>query len=135
SFKDSDVYALFAERFEGERLVKVLPAGDAPEVKHISGKHHVEIGGFKVSKDGKRVVVCATIDNLLKGAATQAMQVNYNVDGLLFVANFPVDLIIVVFQNINIALGFDELDGILLAPEAEKEHPHGVQEVKASGGI
>jgi N-acetyl-gamma-glutamyl-phosphate reductase len=37
-------------------------------------KHGVEIGGFTLSADGKRVVVVATLDNLLKGAATQAMQ-------------------------------------------------------------
>ena len=41
-----------------------------------------------MSADGRRVVVVATLDNLLKGAATQAM------------------------QNINLALGFDELTGI-----------------------
>ncbi|KXS14285.1 protein that is processed in the mitochondrion to yield acetylglutamate kinase and N-acetyl-gamma-gl [Gonapodya prolifera JEL478] len=111
TFTDADVHSLFAERFEGEKLVKVLPLGEVPEVRHISGRHHVELGGFKVSKDGKRVVVCATIDNLLKGAATQAM------------------------QNINLALGFHELDGILLAPEEEKAHPHGVPPPKPSGGI
>lgn len=37
-------------------------------------RHGVEIGGFTVSSSGKRVVVCATIDNLLKGAATQCLR-------------------------------------------------------------
>ena len=50
--------------------------------------HHVEIGGFALSADGKRVVVVATLDNLLKGAATQAM------------------------QNINRAIGVDEFTAI-----------------------
>ncbi|KAI9015998.1 putative acetylglutamate kinase [Hyaloraphidium curvatum] len=87
---DKDVQALFAERYAGEPLIKVLPAGTIPEVKDISGKHHVEIGGFKVHSGGKRVVVTTTIDNLLKGAATQAM------------------------QNMNISMGLGELDGIVV---------------------
>ncbi|HET7161253.1 MAG TPA: hypothetical protein VFI32_01085, partial [Rhodanobacteraceae bacterium] len=52
------------------------------------GRHHAEIGGFGLSADGRRVVIVATLDNLLKGAATQAM------------------------QNINVALELDELTGI-----------------------
>jgi N-acetyl-gamma-glutamyl-phosphate reductase/acetylglutamate kinase len=75
SMTDKEVQAIFAERFAGEPLVKVKAAGEIPEVKDISGKHHVEIGGFKVHSSGKRVVVTTTIDNLLKGAATQCMQV------------------------------------------------------------
>lgn len=36
--------------------------------------HPQEIGGFAVHSSGKRVVICATIDNLLKGAATQCLR-------------------------------------------------------------
>lgn len=42
----------------------------------IANKHYVSIGGFTLSADKRRLVVCATIDNLLKGAATQAVQVH-----------------------------------------------------------
>jgi len=45
-------------------------------VKFNSGKHHVSIGGFTVSTSGDHAVVVCTLDNLLKGAATQALQVN-----------------------------------------------------------
>lgn len=83
-----DIRQLYQERYAGERLVKVI--GEAPLVKNISGKHGVEIGGFGVHSSGKRVVVCATIDNLLKGAATQCL------------------------QNMNLALGFAEYEGIPL---------------------
>ncbi|KAM3075327.1 Protein arg-6, mitochondrial [Clarireedia jacksonii] len=83
-----DIRQLYQERYAGERLVKVI--GEAPLVKAISGKHGVEIGGFAVHSSGKRVVVCATIDNLLKGAATQCL------------------------QNMNLALGFAEYEGIPL---------------------
>jgi N-acetyl-gamma-glutamyl-phosphate reductase/acetylglutamate kinase len=83
-----DIRQLYQERYAGEKLVKVI--GEPPSVKAISGKHGVEIGGFAVHSSGKRVVVCATIDNLLKGAATQCL------------------------QNMNLALGFAEYEGIPL---------------------
>ncbi|KAK4458278.1 protein arg-6, mitochondrial [Cladorrhinum samala] len=81
-----DIRQIYQDRYAGEKLVKVV--GEAPTVKNISGKHGVEIGGFEVDKSGKRVVVCATIDNLLKGAATQCL------------------------QNMNLALGYNEYEGI-----------------------
>ena len=67
-----DIRQLYQDRYAGEKLVKVV--GEAPLVKAISGKHGVEIGGFAVHSSGKRVVVCVTIDNLLKGAATQCLR-------------------------------------------------------------
>ncbi|KAB5560239.1 Aspartate/glutamate/uridylate kinase [Coniochaeta sp. 2T2.1] len=81
-----DIRQIYQDRYAGEKLVKVV--GEAPSVKAISGKHGVEIGGFAVHSSGRRVVVCATIDNLLKGAATQCL------------------------QNMNLALGFAEYEGI-----------------------
>jgi len=77
---------LYRERYTGEPLVRILE--EAPWVSNIAGKHGVEIGGFTVAPGGKRVVVVATLDNLLKGAATQAM------------------------QNLNLAFGFDEFTSI-----------------------
>jgi N-acetyl-gamma-glutamyl-phosphate reductase len=81
-----EVRARYATRYTGEPLVRVVD--DAPWVSRIAGRHHVEIGGFALSGDGRRLVVVATLDNLLKGAATQAM------------------------QNLNVAFGFDEHEGI-----------------------
>jgi N-acetyl-gamma-glutamyl-phosphate reductase len=80
------IRARYRERYAGESLVQIVD--DAPWVSRIANRHHVEIGGFAVAPGGKRLVVVATIDNLLKGAATQAM------------------------QNLNLALGFDESTGI-----------------------
>lgn len=88
SMTSRDIRQLYQDRYAGERLVKV--SGEPPSVKAISGKHGVEIGGFGVYSSGKRVVVCATIDNLLKGAATQCL------------------------QNMNLSLGFAEYEGISL---------------------
>ena len=81
-----DVVARYCERYAGEPLVRIVD--EAPWVSAIAGRHHVEIGGFTLSADGRRLVVVATEDNLLKGAATQAL------------------------QNLNLAFGFDELAGI-----------------------
>lgn len=67
-----DIRTLYQDRYAGERLVKIT--GEPPLVKNIAGRHGVEVGGFAVHSSGKRVVICATIDNLLKGAATQCLR-------------------------------------------------------------
>ena len=88
AFNHEEVLARYHGRYAGEPLVSVLD--DTPWVSRIAGAQHVELGGFSLSGDGKRLVVVATEDNLLKGAATQAL------------------------QNLNIAFGFDEFLGIPL---------------------
>jgi N-acetyl-gamma-glutamyl-phosphate reductase len=85
-----DVRARYAACYAGEALVRVVD--DAPWVSRIAGRHHAEVGGFTLSDDGSRLVVVATLDNLLKGAATQAL------------------------QNLNLAFGLDEYAGIPIAP-------------------
>jgi len=67
-----DIRQIYQDRYAGEKLVKVV--GEAPLVREIMNRHGVEIGGFAVHSSGKRVVVCASIDNLLKGAATQCLR-------------------------------------------------------------
>ena len=67
-----DIRTLYQDRYAGEKLLKII--GEAPLVKKIAGRHGAEMGGFAVHSSGKRVVVCATIDNLLKGAATQCLR-------------------------------------------------------------
>jgi N-acetyl-gamma-glutamyl-phosphate reductase/acetylglutamate kinase len=81
-----DIRQIYQDRYAGEKLVKVV--GEAPLVRSIMNRHGVELGGFAVHSSGKRVIVCATIDNLLKGAATQCL------------------------QNMNLALGYGEYEGI-----------------------
>lgn len=78
----------YARRYAGEALIRLVD--DAPWVSRIAGRHQCEIGAFALAPGGKRVVVVATLDNLLKGAATQAL------------------------QNLNTALGFGELTGVAL---------------------
>jgi N-acetyl-gamma-glutamyl-phosphate reductase len=64
--------ARYRECYAREPLVRV--ADEAPWVSAIANAHHVDIGGFAIADDGRRLVVVSTEDNLLKGAATQALQ-------------------------------------------------------------
>ena len=80
------IKARYVQRYADEPLVEVID--EAPWVSRIAGRNGAQIGGFTVAPGGKRVVVVATVDNLLKGAASQAL------------------------QNLNIALGLDELTAI-----------------------
>src|SRR5205809_3879763 len=105
--KSRDVRQLFQDRYAGERLIKVI--GESPLVKNIAGKHGVEVGGFAVHSSGRRVVVNATIDNLLKGAATQCLRMFLSLS-LLFLD--PTDFYLT--ENMNLALGYGEYDGIPL---------------------
>ncbi|HEY0333209.1 MAG TPA: N-acetyl-gamma-glutamyl-phosphate reductase [Stenotrophomonas sp.] len=66
------IIARYRERYAGEPLIEVVD--EAPWVSRIAGRHGVQVGGFTTAPGGKRVVVVATLDNLLKGAATQALQ-------------------------------------------------------------
>lgn len=112
-----DVRQIYQDRYAGEKLVKV--SGEAPQVRHIMNRHGVEIGGFAVASSGKRVVVCATIDNLLKGAATQCLR------EFSFLPFLPSPLSPFtgapcpwrvranrLAENMNLALGFAEYEGI-----------------------
>lgn len=76
-----DVKQLFKDIYRNERLVKLLLDEKAdlgvdgyPGPKNVAELHECWIGGFQVSSDGKRAVMVSAIDNLLKGAATQAIQ-------------------------------------------------------------
>ncbi len=79
----------YADFYKNEQLIRIVD--DAPWVSDIAGKHRVDIGGFSVAPGGKRVVVVATLDNLLKGAATQALQNLNTALGLFEFAGIPHD--------------------------------------------
>jgi N-acetyl-gamma-glutamyl-phosphate reductase len=65
--------ALYQQAYEPFAFIDVK--AEAPEVAQVRGKHGVIIGGFTVSKkDPRRIAVVSVLDNLLKGAATQAVQ-------------------------------------------------------------
>ena len=78
---------LYDQFYSREPLVEV--SAEIPEVKQLVSTPRAQIGGFAVDERDKRQVnLVASLDNLLKGAASQAL------------------------QNINLMLGFDELAGL-----------------------
>lgn len=80
------VKELFQEKYRKEPLIEIR--NEVPEIRDIALTHGFKVGGFQVHSTGERVVMVGVIDNLLKGAATQCL------------------------QNLNLALGNDELAGI-----------------------
>jgi len=72
-----DLHALYAKRFEDELFVDVLPQGTVPETRSVRGSNMCRISVFR-PRDGDTVVVSSVIDNLVKGAAGQAIQ-NMNI--------------------------------------------------------
>jgi N-acetyl-gamma-glutamyl-phosphate reductase len=76
----------YQDFYRNEPLVEVID--EVPWVSNIAGRHGAQVGGITLSPDGRRVVLVSTLDNLLKGAATQAL------------------------QNLNLAFGLDEFAGI-----------------------
>ena len=86
-----DVRQRYLDFYAGEPLVGVQD--DAPWVSAIAGKPGALVGGFTLGEAGRRVVLVSVLDNLLKGAATQAL------------------------QNLNLAFGFPETQGITAASE------------------
>ena len=91
---ETDVQSLFEQRFVDEPFVDVLPAGSHPETRSVRGANHCRLAVHRPG-GGDRVVVLAVIDNLVKGAAGQAI------------------------QNLNLMCGFEEgrgLDQVGLLP-------------------
>ncbi len=71
--RDVNLQALFEDRYRDEPFVDVLPAGSHPETRTVRGANHCRIAVHRPG-DGDMVVVLAVIDNLVKGAAGQAIQ-------------------------------------------------------------
>lgn len=72
-----DLQSLFEQRYKNEPFVDVMPAGSHPETRSVKGANHCRIA-VHVPPTGDTVVVLSVIDNLVKGAAGQAVQ-NMNI--------------------------------------------------------
>ncbi|OTA41712.1 MAG: N-acetyl-gamma-glutamyl-phosphate reductase [Symbiobacterium thermophilum] len=81
---------LFREFYAGEPFVRVRPAGELPTTKQVWGSNYCDIG-LQVDPRTRRVLVISVIDNLVKGAAGQAI------------------------QNMNLLFGLPETTGLLNA--------------------
>ena len=89
-----EVKAIYDKYYADEKFVRVLGEGVCPETKWVEGSNYVDIG-FKLDPRTNRIVMMGAIDNLVKGAAGQAVQ-NMNLlfgllesDGLELVRMFP----------------------------------------------
>ncbi len=72
----SEIENLYAAAYENEPFVTVLPPGETPDVRSVARTPRAAIGFCLLSRGTRGVLIC-TIDNLLKGAASQAVQ-NFN---------------------------------------------------------
>ena len=85
--RDVDVQALFEKRYAGEPFIDVMPAGSSPDTRSVRASNMLRIAvGRPADSDLVRVVV--VMDNLVKGAAGQAV------------------------QNMNLMFGLDESSGL-----------------------
>jgi N-acetyl-gamma-glutamyl-phosphate reductase len=75
--REVDLQALFEQRYANEPFVDVMPAGSLPETRSVRGANHCRIAVHR-PQGGDTVVVLSVIDNLVKGAAGQAVQ-NMNI--------------------------------------------------------
>ena len=71
--KQVDLQALYEKRYAGEAFVDVMPAGSHPETRSVRGANQCRIAVHR-PQGGNTVVVLSVIDNLVKGAAGQAVQ-------------------------------------------------------------
>jgi N-acetyl-gamma-glutamyl-phosphate reductase len=69
-----EVYSSF---YAGEKFVRICPAGSYPNISSVCGSNYCDIG-VSIDVRTKRAIIIAAIDNLIKGAAGQAVQ-NMNI--------------------------------------------------------
>lgn len=70
---DCALQELYIDRYRGEPFVDVLPPGSCPDTRNVRGANRCQIAVHRPGM-GNTVVVLAVIDNLVKGAAGQAVQ-------------------------------------------------------------
>lgn len=86
-----EIKAVYDKYYAKEKFVRVLGNGACPETKWVEGSNYVDIG-FKIDERTGRIIMMGALDNIVKGAAGQAV------------------------QNMNLLFGFDEDMGLNLVP-------------------
>jgi len=86
-----EVKAVYDKYYKNEKFVRVLEKDICPETKWVEGSNYVDLN-FKIDERTGRIVMMGALDNLVKGAAGQAV------------------------QNMNLLFGFDEAEGLNLVP-------------------
>lgn len=88
---EEQIRAAYDKYYANEKFVRVLKPGVCPETRWVEGSNYVDVN-FKVDPRTHRVIMMGAVDNLVKGAAGQAV------------------------QNMNLAFGLDESTGLNLVP-------------------
>ena len=86
-----EVKAVYDKYYKEEKFVRVLDQGVFPETKWVEGSNYLDIG-FQIDPRTNRIILMGAIDNLVKGAAGQAV------------------------QNMNLIFGLPETEGLELVP-------------------
>lgn len=86
-----EVFSLYEETYKDDYFVRLCPLGSVPATQHVRGSNFCDIG-ISIDERTGRVIVMSAIDNIVKGAAGQAI------------------------QNMNIMNGFSENTGLMGAP-------------------
>lgn len=86
-----EVRAAYDKYYKDEKFVRVLDKDVCPETRWVEGSNYVDVN-FKIDERTNRIVVMGALDNLVKGAAGQAV------------------------QNMNLICGLPEDEGLLMAP-------------------
>ncbi|MCC8167725.1 MAG: N-acetyl-gamma-glutamyl-phosphate reductase [Clostridiales bacterium] len=88
---DDEIRAVYRKYYADEKFVRVLDKGVCPETRWVSGSNYVDIG-FVIDERTGRIVMMGALDNLVKGAAGQAV------------------------QNMNLPFGLNESEGLNMVP-------------------
>jgi N-acetyl-gamma-glutamyl-phosphate reductase len=86
--RPEEIEACLRAFYATSKMVRVHATPDLPQIQHVVRTNYIDIG-FELAKDGRRLVIVSCLDNLLKGAAGQAV------------------------QNMNVMCGWDETEGLL----------------------
>mgnify|MGYP000515125649 FL=1 len=86
-----EVKVIYDKYYKNEKFVRVLEKDVCPETKWVEGSNYVDVN-FKIDERTGRIIMMGALDNLVKGAAGQAV------------------------QNMNLLFGFDEAEGLNLVP-------------------
>lgn len=88
---EQEIRDIYSRYYTNEKFVRVLDTGTCPETKWVEGSNYVDVN-FKIDERTNRIIMMGAMDNLVKGAAGQAV------------------------QNMNLMFGCKESEGLELVP-------------------
>ena len=88
-----ELHKLYIDHYKDEKFVRILPIGKMANIRNVTHSNYCDIS-IHLDQRTNRLVIISAIDNMIKGAAGQAI------------------------QNMNIRMGFKEEEGLTLVPPA-----------------